>query len=74
MYIPDAELVDLLRRPPKTTLILRTRGSFQDFFRGITQNRMRFLLERAYCDMDGTEEERAHKVDKRMGLLTEVFA
>ena len=31
----DHELVDLLRRPPKSTLVLRTKSNFQQFFRGV---------------------------------------
>jgi hypothetical protein len=69
----DADLIDLLRRPPKSTMILRTKGSFQEFFRGISSTRMHALLTKAYADL-GDEDERQQKVNKRMSLLTEVFS
>lgn len=69
---PDEELVALLRQPPKTTLILRTKGNFQSFFRGISQQRMQTLLQQAYADIE-TESDRQQKVNKRMGLLEGCF-
>jgi hypothetical protein len=62
------ELVDLLRRPPKSTLILRTKSNFQQFFRGVDRCRMHSLLARAYEDI-ADASERSLKIKKRMGLL-----
>lgn len=69
----DSELVELLNRPPKTTYALRTKSNFQDFFRGMDQNRMKALLERAYS---GEEDpgKKSHKVEKRMELLRDVLS
>ena len=69
----DSELVELLNRPPKTPYALRTKSNFQDFFRGLDQNRMKALLERAYA---GEEDpgKKSHKVEKRMELLRDVLS
>lgn len=64
----DHELVDLLRRPPKSTLILRTKSNFQQFFRGVDRCRMQSLLARAYEDI-ADASERSLKIKKRLGLL-----
>lgn len=67
----DEELIVLLRQPPKSTMVLRTRSNFQDFFRGIPNKRMRSLLMKAYADMaDATE--RTAKIEKRMDILKDV--
>jgi len=79
----DVELVDLLKRPPKSTQVLRTKGNFQEFFKGISETRMRMLLESAYADRssdevgsDGEfwETEKLSKINKRMNLLRDVLA
>ena len=67
----DAELVELLRRPPKTTEVLRTKSAFQAFFRGVSGERMRALLAEAYADLPDRAERNA-KIDKRMALLRDV--
>lgn len=72
VFMMDKEIVELLRKPPKSTPALRTKGSFQDFFKGISSSRIKGLLEVAYGDIDDTEE-RAMKVNKRMELLKEVL-
>jgi hypothetical protein len=64
----DHELVDLLRRPPKSTLVLRTKSNFQQFFRGVDRCRMQSLLARAYEDIVDASE-RSLKIKKRLGLL-----
>ena len=64
----DHELVDLLRRPPKSTLVLRTKSNFQQFFRGVDRCRMQSLLARAYEDI-ADASERSLKIKKRLGLL-----
>lgn len=69
----DAELVDLLRRPPKSTLVLKTRVGFQEFFRGVSAQRMQSLLEQAYAEIEDTGERNA-KIAKRMDLLQGVIS
>jgi len=74
VYRTDEELVELLSRPPKTVPALRTKSSFQDFFRGMRAGRMQALLERSCAGLaDATEAEKALKVKKRMELLHEVL-
>ena len=62
----DVDLVIMLKRPPKATPALRTKSSYQDFFRGIEADRMRRLLEEAYEDLGGDGVE---KVEKRLKML-----
>ena len=65
----DDQLVKLLRRSPKETKELRTKSSFQDFFRGITEERISVLLKIAYeneIDCDA-------RVAKRIALLQGVL-
>lgn len=77
----DEELVELLRRPPKSTQVLRTKGNFQEFFKGISADRMRALLESAYSekgisegnDGESWEVEKTSKIKKRMDLLRDVL-
>lgn len=70
VLLPDADIVALLRRPPKETLELRTKGSFSAFFKGISAARMKSLLTQAYADA-ATIEDRDFKVGKRMELLVD---
>jgi hypothetical protein len=70
--LSDSELVDMLNRPPKTTYALRTKSNFQEFFRGMSSDRMLMLLEKAYAGEE-TEDKRRDKVDRRMGLLRDVL-
>ncbi len=67
----DEELVVLLNKPPKATIELRTKSSFQEFFRGMPHERMRALLERAYADLE--LEDRKLQIDKRLSLLRDVL-
>jgi hypothetical protein len=69
----DKSLVEMLCKPPKTVPMLRTKSSFQEFFRGIAAGRMRQLLEQAYGNL-ADEAERHEKVAKRMELLKEILA
>lgn len=71
VFMNDADLIALLRMPPKSTPQLRTKGSFQEFFRGIGQQRIQSLLEKAYEDAESLDE-RNQKVGKRMDLLKDV--
>ena len=60
--------------PQCTVPALRTKSSFQDFFRGMRAGRMQALLERSCAGLaDATEAEKALKVKKRMELLHEVL-
>ena len=74
VFRSDEELIQLLSRPPKTVPALRTKSSFQDFFRGMRSDRMKSLLEKS-CAMiaDTSSENQALKVKKRMELLQEVL-
>ena len=74
VHRPDHELIELLSKPPKTVPALRTKSSFQDFFRGMPVQRMQFLLEKSCATLvDVSDAERAQKVKKRMELLHEVL-
>lgn len=70
VFLTDAELVTLLKMPPKSTAVLRTRGSFQEYFRGISLERMKKLLDAAYSDVSDLSEKET-KINKRMNLLTQ---
>jgi hypothetical protein len=72
VFYSDAELVELLSKPPKSVPALRTRSSFQEFFRGMRTARMLALLEKGFADVEDPEE-RAQKVRKRMELVREVL-
>ena len=63
----DAELVQLLRRKPKTTPELRTTQAFRKFFNGIQHERLLRLLNLAYASLDDASREQ--KVQKRMRLM-----
>ena len=68
VHMTDDDLVELLRKPPKSTPALRTKMSFQQFFHGIEARRIKALLSRAYSDIEDLSERTA-KIDKRMDLL-----
>ena len=70
VLLSDPEIVALLRRPPKETIELRTKGSFASYFKGISAARMKSLLAQAYADLDSIED-RDSKVQKRMELLVD---
>ena len=63
----DAELVQLLRRKPKTTPELRTTQAFRKFFAGIQHDRLLRLLNQAYASLDDASREQ--KAQKRMRLM-----
>jgi hypothetical protein len=65
--LSNEELVELLRRPPKLVAELRTKSTFQAFFSGIYETRMRLLLEEAYRDHD--DRNLLGKVEKRLALM-----
>jgi len=71
--LSDVELVDMLRRPPKQVPQLRTKSSFSAFFEGMPSSRFRNVLNKAYDDFDGDDEERRAKVDKRLALVRDVL-
>jgi hypothetical protein len=64
----NAEIVELLRKPPKSVPMLRTKTSFQDFFKGIDMIRFRSLLHEAFDNIIDFEE-RENKVNRRMELM-----
>ncbi len=61
----DAQLVELLRKRPKTVPQLQTRQGFQRFFAGVAAARMRRLLAEAFADVDDAHD----RVERRMELL-----
>lgn len=73
VFMSDADLVVMLRLPPKSTPALRTKSSFQEFFRGIKSKRIEILLAEAYQG-SGDADEQAQKVSKRMELLRDVVS
>lgn len=72
VFLSDSEIVALLRRPPKETVELRTKGSFSAYFKGISAARMKSLLTQAYADSESIEE-RDSRVQRRMELLVETM-
>lgn len=66
--LSDTELIDLLKKPPKTVLMLRTKASFQEFFRGIDMARFKRLLNEAYADI-ADPHDRESKISRRLSLL-----
>ena len=75
--LTDEQLLALLRRPPKEVPELKTRRAFRDFFRGLSANRMRHLLEHCYVNEEGkgmgNREEIALKVMRRMEVVKDVL-
>lgn len=67
--IPNDKLIYLLTRPPKDTPELKTRSSYQEFFRGMPRQRMVLLLEAAY----GSNEDGQSRIAKRLQLLNDVL-
>jgi hypothetical protein len=70
--LSDDTLITMLSQPPKSIPQMRTKSSFQDFFRGISEERMKQLLRRAYGNLNDLERE--VKVKKRMELLADVLS
>jgi hypothetical protein len=68
VHLSDQELIDLLRKPPKTVLALRTKASFQEFFRGIDMIRFTRLLNAAYSDISDLKD-RESKISRRLSLM-----
>ncbi len=69
--LSDESLITMLKQPPKAVAMLRTKSGFQDFFRGISEHRMKSLLMQAYGNLN--ELDRDQKVKKRLELLAEVL-
>ena len=67
----DNEIIEMLKQPPKLVPCLKTRSSFQSFFKGIKETKMRMLLEEAFLSSDITE--RKDKINRRMDLLGDVL-
>jgi hypothetical protein len=68
VFLSDTELIELLKKPPKSTLVLRTKGSFQEFFKGINTKRFCDLLEKAYENVENSDDRKS-KINKRLDLL-----
>ena len=68
----DRELITMLKIKPKRVPQLRTEEGFQMYFEGISEARMRSLLEQAYEHLK--PKERAKKVRRRMALLAGHFS
>lgn len=68
LQLSDAEIVAMLRKPPKTVVMLRTKASFQEFFRGIDMERFHRLLHEAYADIPDLRD-RESKIARRMSLM-----
>lgn len=68
VHLSDQELIDLLRKPPKTVLALRTKAVFQEFFRGIDVIRFTRLLNAAYSDISDLKD-RESKIARRLSLM-----
>jgi len=70
--LSDIEIIDMLKQPPKLVASLKTKSSFQNFFKGIKENKMRMLLEEAFSTSTDINE-RKDKVNRRMDLLGDVL-
>lgn len=70
--LSDADLVAMLRLPPKQVPHLRTRNSFSQYFAGMKAARFTSIIHRAYEDID--EGERGAKVEKRLSLVRDVLS
>jgi hypothetical protein len=68
LQLSDQELIELLRKPPKTVVALRTKASFQEFFRGIDMERFTRLLHAAYADISDIKD-RESKIARRLCLM-----
>lgn len=51
VLMSDNDLIIMLQKPPKSIPQLRTKSSFQSFFRGMDMKRMTKLLETAYSNI-----------------------
>lgn len=71
VQLSDDELVDLLRKPPKSVVMLRTKASFQEFFRGVDMLRFQRLLNMAYADIVDVKDREA-KINRRLSLMSGV--
>ncbi len=66
--LSNEDIIDLLKKPPKSVPMLRTKTSFQEFFKGIDRRRFESLLKEAYSDIDDLQE-REKKVLRRLELM-----
>jgi hypothetical protein len=70
--LSNHEIVELLKKPPKSVPVLRTKSSFQEFFKGIEVGRFKSLLHEAFSDiLDASDRE--SKVNRRLELLEGVI-
>ena len=68
----DIDLITMLKLPPKSNPLIRTKTDFQTFFRGMQAARMLKLLDSAYADLEAID--RKNKVEKRMELIRDVLS
>lgn len=72
--LSDAELIELLSRPPKSVLQLRTKSSFCLYFQGMKHARFVSVAERAFAsEGDGATEDCKAKVTRRLALVESVL-
>ncbi len=71
VHMSDEELIAMLVMPPKNVPFLKTKSGYQDFFKGMSRDRMNHLLTSAYGSL--SDEERMDKVKKRLELLNSVL-
>lgn len=70
--LTDVELIEMLKRPPKSVPHLRTKSSFSQYFSGMKSGRFQFIIEKAYDDIDD-KEAKSIKVEKRLALVRDVL-
>jgi hypothetical protein len=70
--LSNHEIVELLKKPPKSVPVLRTKSSFQEFFKGIDARRFKSLLHEAFSDITDSAE-RENKVNRRLELMDGVL-
>ena len=63
----DEDLIELLKVKPKRVPELRTHDGFQKFFSGMSEKRMRRLLERAFENLPKNVSRK--KIKRRMALM-----
>eukprot|EP01029_Cantina_marsupialis_P021701 TRINITY_DN5248_c0_g1_i1.p1 TRINITY_DN5248_c0_g1~~TRINITY_DN5248_c0_g1_i1.p1 ORF type:complete len:641 (-),score=164.92 TRINITY_DN5248_c0_g1_i1:245-2167(-) len=69
----DNELITLLKMRPKDTPILKSKHSFQRYFAGIEETRMRRLLEDAYHNASTSREDTEARIQRRLKLMKGLF-
>jgi len=68
---PDSDLIDMLKKPPKTIPEMRTKDRFRSFFTGFPASRLQSLLMSAFDDLDADQQQK--KVSKRIKMVEDVL-